>query len=166
MRILLGIGLTGLLLASCSLVNAPADVEASKGAGGGDDGATTTTSGTMGQGGGGGEACAAIDTLADCGACGVNCEPENAVAPTCAGGLCDYGSCAVGFEDCDADHTNGCEVDPLTDPTHCGDCAHDCADDPLVNVSTFSCVAGVCGVGTCDDVFGDCDLDPTNGCEM
>jgi hypothetical protein len=75
-------------------------------------------------------------------------------------------SCAAGFADCDGDPQNGCEVETDTDELHCGGCGVAChADGPRVTAA--ACVAGACRL-TCQfaPVYGDCDGDPDNGCEI
>jgi hypothetical protein len=50
----------------------------------------------------------ALNTIADCGACGVLCGATNA-AGSCATGRCEL-RCDAGFSDCDASMANGCET--------------------------------------------------------
>ena len=52
-------------------------------------------------------------------------------------------ACPQGFEDCDGDVLNGCEVD-LNDPNNCGRCGNVCADGLLCssNLCREECVAG------------------------
>ncbi len=100
-------------------------------------------------------------TVSHCGACGTVCTaPSNATA-TCVGGTCGF-TCAAGFADCDGNAANGCEVDTRTDVTHCGRCAARC--NPPNAAPT--CVMGECRVDFCADGFGNCDGNPTNGCEV
>jgi hypothetical protein len=75
---------------------------------------------------------------------------------------CVFDACLTGFGDCDADPTNGCEVDLTTDVASCGACAAACT----LPGATPACVDGLCAVGACDAGFGDCDVDPVNGCEL
>ncbi len=102
---------------------------------------------------------APLDSLTDCGACGVTCSVPGATA-TCAGGTCAIEGCDTGFGDCNADVSDGCEttLDTLTD---CGACGTACA---LAN-ATATCASGACEIDACDAGFGDCDGDATNGCE-
>ena len=48
------------------------------------------------------------------------------------------------------------------DPTHCGACDRACSAPS----ATPSCVAGVCGIASCNTGFGDCDMSAANGCEV
>lgn len=73
-----------------------------------------------------------------------------------------YGNCATGYHDCDADASNGCEINVSDDPLNCGGCGIVCAADN----ATSACVAGQCAVASCEPGFDDCDLDPSNGCEV
>ncbi len=98
--------------------------------------------------------------VSHCGACGQACAARPNARPTCAGGVCAY-TCDEHFADCDNDPTNGCEVDLRTTTAHCGTCGTVCS----VSNGTPVCSAGMCGLGACAAGFGDCDGDPTNGCE-
>jgi hypothetical protein len=95
-----------------------------------------------------------------CGACNNACpRPANA-SRTCAAGVCGF-TCAAGFGDCDGAPTNGCET-PLDAREHCGACGRRCAAPP--NAEAF-CNGGTCGF-RCASGYGDCDGDPSNGCEV
>src|SRR5690606_7643643 len=52
---------------------------------------------------------------------------------TCLGGRC----CMAGYRDCDADPTNSCETDVMTDELNCGTCGMTCA-------AGESCYGGAC----------------------
>ncbi len=102
-----------------------------------------------------------LTDAAHCGGCGRPCaaRPHNAV--TCAAGRCAY-ACDTGFADCDGDTANGCEVDTRDSSAHCGACGRACAPPRATGV----CAAGSCAVGVCSAGFGDCDMNPANGCEV
>lgn len=53
-------------------------------------------------------------------------------------------------------------VDPLSDPAHCGGCGLGCSPGPGGEAGI--CQAGFCGI-ECALGAGDCDGDPSNGCE-
>jgi hypothetical protein len=73
--------------------------------------------------------------LENCGSCGNVCPtPDNAAAPTCAGGVCGF-DCQMFYQDCDGRPENGCEVYTLTDPANCGTCGEVCGG---------TCVDGTC----------------------
>jgi hypothetical protein len=105
-----------------------------------------------------------------CGTCGNACSGDHATM-ICANGGCAVGTCAAGFDDCDHDPSTGCEQDIYGDPANCGACGGVCSG--LDHVSTYSCTAGTCGIGTCDQPlehcstpwWNDCDGDPATGCE-
>ncbi len=85
-------------------------------------------------------------------------KPPNSTR-TCVGAVCGF-TCLANFADCDGNAGNGCEVNSLSDPTHCNSCTVACNSTNAM----ASCVAGACQV-TCNPEFGDCDGDPSNGCE-
>jgi hypothetical protein len=102
----------------------------------------------------------AIDDPNHCGTCGNACDLPNAVEG-CVAGVCLAVGCADGYGDCDGDQLS-CEV-ALNSLEHCGECNVPCGG--LTNASP-QCGAGSCAVQECLGNFGDCDLDPTNGCEQ
>jgi hypothetical protein len=66
----------------------------------------------------------------NCGACGNACPGASAPltahgAPVCVLGRCGY-ACTPGYADCDHRIDNGCEVDLMVDPRHCGSCGTQC----------------------------------------
>jgi hypothetical protein len=99
-------------------------------------------------------------TVAHCGGCGMLCAVRPNTVASCAGGTCSY-ACAMGFADCDGNTSNGCEVDTRTSTAHCGGCGRACQLANATNV----CVAGACGIGSCNAGFGNCDGVVGNGCE-
>ena len=50
-----------------------------------------------------------LNTTTSCGGCNVPCTRANA-STTCSTGTCQLGSCNFGFENCDGNSANGCEV--------------------------------------------------------
>ena len=87
------------------------------------------------------------------------CTRPNALT-TCDGIDCLLVQCVDGFVDCDGETDNGCEG-TLNSMENCGFCRAPCM---LANAQT-SCDDGTCELLTCKDGFGDCDDDPSNGCE-
>jgi hypothetical protein len=93
---------------------------------------------------------------------GVGCASDD----ECASGHCDGARCASNCEseraDCDGDYSNGCETDSATDPDHCGRCDQQCG---FANAGA-RCEGGTCKLGDCEPPFADCNLDPSDGCEV
>lgn len=87
---------------------------------------------------------------ANCGACGRTCADDQ----VCSTGTCQ--DCVGGTTRCGS----RC-VDPATDNANCGACGTRCA---AVHRSAV-CRAGACVIASCDPGLGDCDHDPSNGCE-
>jgi hypothetical protein len=132
----------------------------------------STSSGNTGAGGSAGcaadqklcnGACVKIDDPAyGCGQ--TSCDPCQSLphaTSMCSSGVCVFDSCENGFKNCDGADNNGCEANVQSDPTQCGACGSPC----VVPHATPNCVNGVCGVGTCEAGYIDCDGDSTNGCE-
>ncbi len=93
----------------------------------------------------------------NCGACGVTC----AQGTLCVGGACTA-PCAPPTGECDGSPQVICETDLSTDAASCGACGHSCQ----LPFATSKCVGGACVVDVCAQGRGDCDGDPTNGCEV
>jgi hypothetical protein len=104
----------------------------------------------------------ALNTLDNCGACGVICTVENG-QPSCPGGRCTTSTCGDGYADCNANPTDGCEVS-LRSVEHCGSCDERATCGPLEH-ATATCGAGTCQIEKCSEGYGDCDGEPSNGCE-
>ena len=103
-----------------------------------------------------------LNTLTDCGGCGIKCDGENAVM-SCVGGICFIESCSDGYSDCDGYANTGCEVNIRT-LNNCGECDNLC--DLSAHNATGECSTGVCKVESCDDGYGNCDSIDSNGCEI
>jgi len=104
-----------------------------------------------------------VDTSSNpehCGDCGAACPVPAGSVAMCTGGICGS-SCETGFDDCDANPSNGCEVEVATDAMNCGMCGTVCPDG---DGGVGACSAGVCGF-TCAPGLGDCDGDLTTVCE-
>ena len=56
--------------------------------------------------------------------------------------------------------TKAC-VDTATDSANCGGCGKACS----TNNASSACTAGTCKLGPCKSGFGDCNMDPADGCE-
>ncbi len=97
-----------------------------------------------------------------CGGCGMPCSPAHVMSVNCVGGMCGYAGCSAGWADCDGIARNGCEVDVVTDPTHCGGCMTNC---PGATNASPACVGSTCRI-TCNPGFANCDNNVANGCEV
>lgn len=98
----------------------------------------------------------------NCGGCGNVCLFANA-EPDCESSKCVILACKAGFADCNNDPSDGCEADLSNDPLNCKECGTACA--PISNAQPY-CLAGECGPGPCLTGFGDCNDDPSDGCEV
>ncbi|MBI5517205.1 MAG: hypothetical protein HY909_25725 [Deltaproteobacteria bacterium] len=85
----------------------------------------------------------------NCGRCDNRC-PNT----TCQGGSCTN-TCRLGYENCNGNAADGCEVNVLTSDSNCGRCNNGCT-------SGRACVNGAC---TCQGTTADCDGNMANGCE-
>lgn len=89
-----------------------------------------------------------------------NCNLDNAIA-ICEAGECVIDTCEDPYEDCDQEDKNGCEA-LLTELENCGECGLECKIENAV----ATCSSGRCELDTCDDLFEDCNDDPSDGCEI
>ena len=96
----------------------------------------------------------------NCNSCGLACPAVNGTA-SCVASACRI-DCTASYADCDDDRSNGCEKKVDSDALNCGACGKICD----AGNGTPNCVQGKCGVSICPDGFGDCDGDPSNGCEV
>ena len=94
--------------------------------------------------------------LSACGA--VNTGAENPGAATCA----SRGACQGSCRDCNHLSADGCETD-VTTIDNCGACGLAC-DQPAHASPT--CTAAVCGMGSCDRGWADCNSLLADGCEV
>lgn len=74
---------------------------------------------------------------------------------------CDI-QCNAGYDDCDGDPSNGCEVD-LNSNSNCGTCGTDCRN--LYDNASGVCSDQQCKMDVCEEGFEDCDDSDANGCE-
>ena len=102
--------------------------------------------------------------LANCGACNQTCSLPNTTAHDCVNGNCTVVTCSAGYDNCDANHSNGCEANLNTNSSHCGACNNNCL--ALPHVTGASCTAAACQISTCDTGFCDLDGQTYNGCEF
>jgi hypothetical protein len=81
--------------------------------------------------------------IANCGTCGNTCNATNGT-PSCSSGACSI-SCSSGYQNCDNNLGNGCEINTNSDPNNCGSCGHVC---------TQGCTNGLCN--TPCSTYSDC----------
>ena len=98
-----------------------------------------------------------INTITDCGFCNNPCVLPNALSQ-CDFGVCEIQTCFGGYDNCDGDHSNGCEIE-LNSVSNCGNCGATCV---LTNAQS-TCSTGSCQISTCN--YGWLDCDSTGGCE-
>lgn len=96
-----------------------------------------------------------------CGSCNNVCSLYQALGQTCASGICQIGTCAPGYGNCDGLLSTGCETNTLTSTTNCGTCTNACS---YANAAA-TCQNGNCQMGTCNAGFANCDGSAANGCE-
>jgi hypothetical protein len=96
----------------------------------------------------------------NCGACGQVCANRANSSPSCASGLCGV-NCSYGYANCNGSAGDGCEVNTSSDIYNCGACGMACSSSPH---SSPTCSLGTCGF-TCSAGYGNCDMNPGNGCE-
>lgn len=92
------------------------------------------------------------------------CSLPNAITDCAADGTCGIQSCNPGFEDCDHDPGNGCEINKDSDPKNCGQCGNDCFTPG--DSTNWVCNQGKCQVSNCPTGAGDCNHNPSDKCEV
>jgi hypothetical protein len=88
----------------------------------------------------------------NCGACGVSCSGPHS-SQVCQNGSCLL-SCLDNYLDCDGIPSTGCEVNPASDPDHCGGCGVAC---PRTG-GTATCDQGTCKL-SCSSGYHKCGND-------
>jgi hypothetical protein len=100
-----------------------------------------------------------------CGGCGEACTITNGSAK-CDAGSCEVNSCSGTFRDCDGDPKNGCEVNIANNAKSCGGCGAEGTDcSTKYPNATSTCLASACSAPACNAGYGNCDGDPSDGCE-
>ncbi len=105
---------------------------------------------------------ACVDTGSDpnnCGGCAMPCSANHAKA-TCVGGQCQSGTCDFGYDDCNMDPKDGCEVNLHVDPNNCTSCGNSCSLKNAIPGCADGCYIAACNFG-----FDDCNQDSKDGCE-
>lgn len=84
-------------------------------------------------------------STAHCGECFQVCAntTANPGVGVCLGGECEA-ECPEGTASCNGEGSDGCEVDVLTDPDHCGECGNSCSSDQLCRGGDCLPITEVC----------------------
>ncbi len=85
--------------------------------------------------------------------CGTNSDCTSGV---CSGGVCQA-ACPAGQTLC-----GGICKNLQTDANNCGGCGFVCSQQN----ATEACVSGACNVVSCSPGYANCDMNPSNGCEI
>ena len=101
---------------------------------------------------------AALDTLTNCGGCGVACAYANAGA-SCTAGVCAIGACSANFANCNGSAIDGCESDLRSNGIHCGTCANACGGGQVCSNSACATSCGT-GLNNCSGTCRNTQTDP------
>ena len=106
------------------------------------------------------------NSMANCGGCNLPCNlahASEACVPSLTTGLgvCTLLGCDAGYENCNLDPTDGCEIDTDTNVSNCGNCFSPCDYDN----AAASCNGGTCQMGACDPDYANCNGFTADGCE-
>ncbi len=109
-----------------------------------------------------GSSCVDLQTdPTNCGMCGMVCTAGPNSSAACTTGACGI-SCGSGFADCNHMSADGCETETDNDVMNCGMCGMVC---PTHTHFTAACTSSMCR-GACEMLWGDCNMDLTDGCEL
>lgn len=102
------------------------------------------------------------NTASDPRHCGTCTTPCGTNGQLCTSGSCQASPCPAGRAECDNNLTQTCETDIAGSIANCGFCGNAC----VTANATPRCSAGSCQVSSCQSGFGNCDNNPSNGCEV
>ncbi len=100
--------------------------------------------------------------LANCGMCSNTCPGAPNGQPICEKSMCGY-KCDANFDNCNNKPADGCETNVTTDVLHCGGCGKPCA---AIANGAPGCSNSMCGIGSCNKGYDDCDMKVSSGCEV
>jgi hypothetical protein len=103
-----------------------------------------------------------LGTTENCAICANKCNVSNAITK-CELSTCKIAYCDFGFKNCDGLYSTGCDINILTNLSHCGQCGKSCSSLP--NVFSTHCQNGMCMIDQCKLGYLDCDSNTNNGCE-
>jgi hypothetical protein len=105
-----------------------------------------------------------FNDTSNCGGCALPCKPPNA-AGACSNGKCKVASCSAGWDDCNKDPQDGCEVHLGTNAKNCGGCGRACSNSHTLSLA---CSGGKCA-SSCQLGWGNCNMpgypNTDDGCE-
>jgi hypothetical protein len=99
--------------------------------------------------------------LTNCGMCGNVCVVANGT-PGCTNSKCVVAGCNPGFQDCNGQVADGCEVNITNSAANCGTCGNAC----ITPNAMPACSNTMCQIGVCNAGFKDCDGQVPDGCEV
>jgi len=111
-----------------------------------------------------------INTVTNCGGCGIVCSTLNGTPACVASGntfVCAIGSCNAGYASCPGNGTN-CATNVGGDTNNCGTCGNVCettCGGTADHVAGASCTNGTCGGLVCVAPWVNFDGQCANGCE-
>ncbi len=103
-------------------------------------------------------------SVGNCGGCGQICAPANSTGQ-CSNGTCVVGSCNPGFQNCNGQQGDGCEINLQADVQNCGTCGNNCAVSCAGNTTLTQCTSGACAIQACQPGYYNVDGLCSGGCE-
>lgn len=95
-----------------------------------------------------------------------NCQPcaklDHASVGCNLNGQCAVAKCDAGFENCNVQDPDGCEINTQNDSANCGACKNACS----LTHAQVKCSVGVCEIAQCDSGFDNCNSQHPDGCEV
>jgi hypothetical protein len=80
--------------------------------------------------------------IAHCSGCNKPCPNYANANAQCMAGICSMGSCRAGFNDCNMNSTDGCEINTNTDKNNCGKCGTVCPGAQFCSLG--NCISDPC----------------------
>ena len=80
--------------------------------------------------------------IAHCSGCNKPCPNYANANAQCMAGICSMGSCRAGFNDCNMNSTDGCEINTNTDKNNCGKCGTVCPGTQFCSLG--NCISDPC----------------------